>query len=266
MSGSALVREPVGVVAAITPFNFPFMLNMVKIFPAMAAGCSVVLKPHPWTPLNAFEIEVAELPDGVLNVITGHGEVGDEITASAGVDMVTFTGSTATGRRIMSRASATIKRLQLELGGKSAQVILDDVPEQVVRDIGFGAVLVHCGQGCVLQTRLLMPEHLMDAYLEGLQAVKDSIVIGDPRDPRTLLGPLASAEQRIRVESYVESGLEQGARLVTGGRRPAHLSKGHTVQLHCHHAGVASLLGGRQAALCARQCGTHRAEGLENPQ
>ncbi len=230
MAGSALVREPVGVVAAITPFNFPFMLNMVKVFPAMAVGCSVVLKPHPWTPLDAFEIaraaEEAELPPGVLNVITGHGEVGDELTGNPMVDMITFTGSTATGRRIMARAAETIKRLQLELGGKSAQVVLDDVPEAVARSIGFGAVLTHCGQGCVLQTRLLMPESLMNAYLEGVKAAAEQVVIGDPRDPATTLGPLIREQQRQRVHGYVESGLAEGAELITGGRKPEHLQKG----------------------------------------
>ena len=122
MAGHALVREPVGVVGAITPFNFPFMLNVVKTAPALAAGCTVVLKPHPWTPLDAFLIaqaaEEAGLPPGVLNVITGHGEVGDEMTSNPLVDMVAFTGSTATGRRIMANGAGTMKRLQLELGGK----------------------------------------------------------------------------------------------------------------------------------------------------
>ena len=122
MSGTALLREPVGVVGAITPFNFPFMLNVVKVAPALAAGCTVVLKPHPWTPLDAFMIaqaaEEAGLPPGVLNVITGHAEVGDEMTTSPLVDMIAFTGSTATGRRIMANGAATMKRLQLELGGK----------------------------------------------------------------------------------------------------------------------------------------------------
>jgi len=230
MAGSALVREPVGVVAAITPFNFPFMLNMVKVFPAMAVGCPVVLKPHPWTPLDAFEIaraaQEAELPPGVLNVITGHAEVGEELTGHAGVDMITFTGSTATGRRIMSRAGEQIKRVQLELGGKSAQIVLDDVPEAVVRSLGFGAVLVHCGQGCALQTRLLMPEHLMDAYLEGVKEAAGQITVGDPRDPKTTLGPLIREQQRQRVHGYVTAGIEAGAELVTGGRIPEHLDKG----------------------------------------
>ena len=145
MAGSALFREPVGVVGAITPFNFPFMLNVVKVAPALAAGCTVVLKPHPWTPLDAFLIaqaaEEAGIPPGVLNVITGHGEVGDEMTTNAMVDMVAFTGSTATGRRIMANGAGTMKRLQLELGGKSAQVVLDDVSEDYARSIGFGSGL-----------------------------------------------------------------------------------------------------------------------------
>jgi len=230
MSGSALVREPVGVVAAITPFNFPFMLNLVKVMPAMAVGCSVVLKPHPWTPLDAFEIaraaDEAGIPPGVLNVITGHADVGDELTGNPLVDMITFTGSTATGRRIMSRAGEGIKRVQLELGGKSARVFLDDVPEDYVRAHGFGAMLTHCGQGCALQTRLLIPERLLDAYLDGVRAIAPAIRIGDPRDPESQLGPLISEQQRARVEDYVASGIDQGATLVTGGKRPDGFKKG----------------------------------------
>ncbi len=230
MAGSALVREPVGVVAAITPFNFPFMLNVVKVFPSLAVGCTVVLKPHPWTPLDAFEIakaaEEAGLPPGVLNVITGHAEVGDELSGNPQIDMITFTGSTATGRRIMSRAGEQIKRVQLELGGKSAHVILDDVTEDFAAKIGFGAVLVHCGQGCAIQTRLLLPERLMNAYLAGVKALAPSIKIGDPRDPTTVLGPLIREQQRERVEGYVKSGLEQGATLITGGKRPARPAQG----------------------------------------
>lgn len=235
MAGSALVREPVGVVAAITPFNFPFMLNMVKAFPAMAVGCSVVLKPHPWTPLDAFEIaraaEEADIPPGVFNVITGGAEVGDELSGNPGVDMITFTGATATGKRIMARAADQIKRVKLELGGKSAQVLLDDVPEAVVRNIGFGMALVHCGQGCALTTRLLVPEHLMAAYLEGVHAMKSQIVIGDPADdPKINLGPLIREQQREGVHGYVQSGIEQGATLVTGGERTHYKGKGFFYQ------------------------------------
>jgi len=230
MSGNALVREPIGVVAAITPFNFPFMLNVVKVAPALAAGCTVVLKPHPWTPLDAMLIaEVAAeagIPPGVLNVITGHGEVGDELTSNPMVDMVTFTGSTATGRRIMASAAATVKRVQLELGGKSATVVLGDVGEDYARSIGFGQVLMHCGQGCVLHTRVLLPERLLDAYKEGLDAMRPLITIGDPRSESTVLGPLIREQQRERVEGYVASGLEQGAELLCGGKRPEGFDKG----------------------------------------
>jgi acyl-CoA reductase-like NAD-dependent aldehyde dehydrogenase len=230
LSGSAIIREPIGVVAAITPFNFPFMLNVVKVAPALAVGCTVVLKPHPWTPLDAMMIAgaaaEADIPPGVLNVITGHGEVGDELTSNPMVDMVTFTGSTATGRRIMASAAPTVKRVQLELGGKSASIVLGDVGEDHARTIGFGQVLMHCGQGCVLHTRLLLPEHLLDAYREGLEAMRPLITIGDPRNESTVLGPLIREEQRQRVEGYVTSGLEQGAELVCGGKRPVGLEKG----------------------------------------
>ena len=231
LGGSAIVREPIGVVAAITPFNFPFMLNVVKVAPALAVGCTVVLKPHPWTPLDAMMIaEVAAeagIPPGVLNVITGHGDVGDELTSNPMVDMVTFTGSTATGRRIMASASGTVKKVQLELGGKSATVVLGDVGEDYARSVGFGQVLMHCGQGCVLHTRLLLPEHLLDAYKEGLEAMRPMITIGDPRNESTVLGPLIREQQRERVEGYVASGLEQGAELLCGGKRPDGMEKGY---------------------------------------
>jgi acyl-CoA reductase-like NAD-dependent aldehyde dehydrogenase len=230
VGGSAILREPVGVVAAITPFNFPFMLNVVKVAPALAVGCTVVLKPHPWTPLDAMMIAeaaaAAGIPPGVLNVITGHVEVGDELTSNPMVDMVTFTGSTATGRRIMASAAPTVKKLALELGGKSAQVVLGDVSEEHARSIGFGAVLTHCGQGCVLQTRLLLPEHLLDAYREGVAATYPTITIGDPRDPGTVLGPLIREQQRERVEGYVRSAHDQGAELLCGGRRPEGIDTG----------------------------------------
>jgi aldehyde dehydrogenase (NAD+) len=140
--------------------------------------------------------------------------------------MVAFTGSTATGRRILANGAPTMKRVQLELGGKSAQVILDDVLEDYVRSVAFGSVLVHCGQGCILATRLLLPEHLLDAYKDGLTAAVPTVKIGDPRDPTTVLGPLIREQQRQRVEGYVDSGTEQGAELLTGGKRPAGFDKG----------------------------------------
>jgi acyl-CoA reductase-like NAD-dependent aldehyde dehydrogenase len=230
MGGNGLFREPIGVVAAITPFNFPFMLNVVKVAPALAVGCTVVLKPHQWTPLDAMLIAdaaaEADIPPGVLNVICGGPEVGEELTTSPLVDMVTFTGSTATGKRIMTAASDTMKKLQLELGGKSAHIMLGDVTEDHARSYGFGMVVLHCGQGCALPTRLLMPEHLLPAYLEGLEAVKSFITIGDPAVETNFLGPLIREQQRARVEGLVQSGIEQGAEVITGGKRPEGLDKG----------------------------------------
>jgi acyl-CoA reductase-like NAD-dependent aldehyde dehydrogenase len=230
MAGHAVVREPVGVVAAITPFNFPFFLNIVKVLPALAAGCTVVLKPHQWTPLDAYEIakaaQDAELPAGVLNVISGGAEVGAEMTSHPMVDMVTFTGSTPTGRAIMAAAAPTVKRLQLELGGKSASIVLDDVPESHVAGMGILTSMIHAGQGCALQTRLLLPEHLLDAYVEGAKNSLSWLKVGDPRESGTLIGPLIREQQRQRVESYVQAGIDEGAELVFGGKRPEHLSKG----------------------------------------
>jgi aldehyde dehydrogenase (NAD+) len=230
MSGGAILREPVGVVGAITPFNFPFMLNVVKTAPALAAGCTVVLKPHPWTPLDAFLIaqsaEEAGVPTGVFNVITGHAEVGEELTTNPLVDMITMTGSTATGKRIMEAGAQSMKRLHLELGGKSAQVVLDDVGEDYARSIGFGAVLTHCGQGCVLQTRLLLPEHLLEAYKEGVQAALGGVKIGGPSDPEANLGPLIREQQRARVEALVQSGMDEGAEVLCGAKRPDGFDKG----------------------------------------
>ena len=230
VGGSALFREPVGLVGAITPFNFPFMLNTVKSAPALAAGCTVVLKPHPWTPLDAMLIaqaaEEAGLPPGVFNVVVGHVDVGEELTTSPMVDMITMTGSTATGKRIMAAGAPTMKRLHLELGGKSAQVVLDDCTEDYARSIGFGAVLTHCGQGCVLQTRLLLPEHLLDAYKDGIDAALAGVRIGDPADPNITLGPLIREQQRLRVEGLVKSGIDEGAEVVCGAKRPDGLDKG----------------------------------------
>ena len=157
MGGRIIVREPIGVVGAITPFNFPFMLDMWKVAPALAVGCTVVLKPHPWTPLQSFVIaqaaEEACIPPGVLNVVVGDADIGDELTGSPLVDCIGFTGSTATGKRILERAASTVKKVQLELGGKSAQVVLPDVPPEIVATLGASGVITHCGQGCVLPTR-----------------------------------------------------------------------------------------------------------------
>ncbi|MDV6271418.1 aldehyde dehydrogenase family protein [Rhodococcus globerulus] len=230
IGGSAVVREPAGVVAVITPFNFPFQLNLFKTIPAIAAGCTVVLKPHPWTPLDAYEIARAAtdagVPPGVVNVVTGGAEIGNVLTSSPYVDVVTFTGSTNTGRHIMANAASTIKRVKLELGGKSARVVLGDVSEEYAATIGFADVLAHCGQACVVQSRLLLPERLREAYVSGVQSAYDEVRIGDPRDPTTTLGPLIRSQQRDRVEKLVQSGVDEGATVLVGGKRPEHLSRG----------------------------------------
>ncbi|OBH64933.1 aldehyde dehydrogenase [Mycobacterium colombiense] len=230
LGGTVVVREPVGVVGVITPFNFPFSINLQKCLPALAVGCTVVLKPHPWTPMNALELArvgaEAGIPPGVFNVVVGGSEVGEELSTNPLVDMIAFTGSTATVKRIREVSARTMKRAQLELGGKSAHVVLDDVTESDVAGIGFGQVLMHSGQACVAASRLLLPEHLLDPYVEGVKAMVPNLTIGDPRDPATVVGPLIREQQRQRVEDYVQSALEEGATLVVGGQRPAHLSRG----------------------------------------
>jgi aldehyde dehydrogenase (NAD+) len=230
IGGQMIVREPVGVVGAITPFNFPFFMNALKASCALAAGCSVVLKPHPWTPLNAFELakaaEEAGLPPGVLNVVVGGADVGEEITTSPKVDMIAFTGSTATGKHIREVSSSTLKRVQLELGGKSAQIVLDDTPEEHVAQMGLRSVIGHAGQVCVTLSRLLLPERYLDAFIEGAKATTPSLTVGPTRDPATVVGPLIREQQRARVEGLVQSGIDEGATLVVGGKRPEGLDKG----------------------------------------
>jgi aldehyde dehydrogenase (NAD+) len=243
IGGTVVVREPVGVVGIITPFNFPFSINLQKCLPALAVGCSVVLKPHPWTPMNALELarisEEAGIPPGVFNVVVGGGEVGEELSTNPLVDMIAFTGSTETGKRIREVSARTMKRAQLELGGKSAHIVLDDVTEADVAAIGFGQVLMHSGQACIAASRLLLPEHLLDSYVEGVAAMAPNLTIGDPRDPSTVVGPLIREQQRQRVESYVQSAHDEGATLVVGGKRPAHLTKGFfyepTAFVNCHN-------------------------------
>lgn len=231
ISGSAILREPAGVVAGITPFNWPFLQACIKSAPALAAGCTVVLKPHPFTPLSAMLVaqaaEEAELPPGVLNVVPGEVAVGEALSTSPLVDMVAVTGSTANGRAIMAAASATVKKVQLELGGKSAQVVLNDVSEEYVRSIGFGNVLIHCGQSCGAWSRLLLPERFLDAYKDGLDEARAQIQVGDPADSRTTLGPLIRDSQRQRVDELVRAGIDEGAEVLCGAMRPGHLTKGY---------------------------------------
>ncbi|MFN2560498.1 MAG: aldehyde dehydrogenase [Jatrophihabitans sp.] len=219
-------REAVGVVAAITPWNFPNQINLAKIGPALAAGNTVVLKPAPDTPWIAAELgrlaaEHTDLPAGVFNVITSPEHVaGAMLTSDPRVDLVSFTGSTATGRAVMASAAGTLKRVFLELGGKSAAVVLDD------GDLGAGAglaaysVCVHAGQGCALTTRLIVPRARYDEAVAVAARTMQHIKVGDPTDPATVCGPLINSVQRDRVEGYLALARAEGGRFAVGGTRP----------------------------------------------
>jgi aldehyde dehydrogenase (NAD+) len=231
-----LWREAAGVVAAITPWNFPLQINIAKVAPALAAGCSVILKAAPETPWTATFIgriaaERTDMPPGVLNVLASSDRAGpgELLAAHPQVDVVSFTGSTATGRRVMASAAATVKRVFLELGGKSATIVLDDADFSSALLAGF-AVCYHAGQGCAIPTRLLLPR---PRYAEGVEFLKAAFAqhrYGDPFGPGQIMGPLISAAQLTRVLEYVEIGKREGARLVCGGKRPAHLKRGYYLE------------------------------------
>ena len=235
-SARRVVREPVGVVGAITPWNFPFMLNLSKVIPALAAGNTVVLKPAPDTPWSATHIgklvaEYTDIPAGVFNIVTSGdaANVGEMLTADPRVDMISFTGSTVIGKRIMARGAETLKRVFLELGGKSANIVLDDA--DIAAQCGGGAmVCMHGGQGCAITTRMLLPRSRYDEGVELLKTAFENWSYGDPNDAANLQGPLISARQRERVLSHIEKAKADGARLLVGGGRPAHLEKGFYVE------------------------------------
>lgn len=228
-------REPVGVVGAITPWNFPLYLNLCKLGPALASGCTVVLKPAPDTPwcattLGRLILEKTDIPPGVVNIVAGSDHMlGEMLATDPRVDAITFTGSTATGRRVMACASSTVKKVFLELGGKSATIMLDDADLEKSL-AGINMVCTHAGQGCAITTRLLLPR---SRYEEGVECAKrsfESLAYGDPSNPAHLQGPLVSATQRDRVLGHIAKAKAEGARLVTGGSRPGHLPKGYYVE------------------------------------
>jgi aldehyde dehydrogenase (NAD+) len=230
------VREPAGVVAAITPFNYPFLLNIQKIGPAMAAGCTVVLKPTEYTCLDAAKIaqiidEETEIPPGVFNLLLGaKADVGEVLCSHPAVDQITFTGSTTTGRRVMRAASETVKKVTLELGGKSANIIFADADLDRALAGDCALVIRHCGQGCGHLSRVLIEDPIYDEVLERMTARARAVVVGDPADPRTEMGPLVSRSQWDRVKAYIDSGVEQEARLVIGGDRPAGFDRGYFME------------------------------------
>jgi aldehyde dehydrogenase (NAD+) len=229
-------KEAAGVVAAITPWNFPLQINIAKVAPALAAGCTVILKAAPETPWTATFIgriaaEHTEMPAGVLNVLTSsdRSAIGELLVSDPRVDLVSFTGSTATGRRVMAAAAATVKRVFLELGGKSATIVLDDADFSSALLAGL-AVCYHAGQGCAIATRLLLPRRRYAEGIDFLQAAFARLPYGDPHAPGQIMGPLVSARQQARVLEYIELGRREGARLVCGGRRPPQLARGYYVE------------------------------------
>jgi acyl-CoA reductase-like NAD-dependent aldehyde dehydrogenase len=236
IGNSLVVREPVGVVGAITPWNYPLHQIAAKVAPAMTAGCTVVLKPSEVTPLNAYILaEIMEevgVPAGVFNLVSGVGPVvGEAIAGHPGIDMVSFTGSTAAGRRVSEVASATVKRVALELGGKSPNIILDDADLETAVVDGIKKCYLNSGQTCSALTRMLVPREKL-AIVEAIAAAAvEQTPVGDPFDPGTALGPLVSEVQRERVRSYINKGVEEGARLVVGGAEPPEgLEKGYYVR------------------------------------
>lgn len=229
-------KEPIGVVGVITPWNFPFEIVLNKIGPILAMGNTCVLKPAPDTPWNATRIgriiaEHTDIPPGVINIVPSSDHlVGEVISTSPLVDMVAFTGSTATGRRIMAAAAETVKPTFLELGGKSVYLVLDEDGDISAPVGGSAFICMHAGQGCAMPTRLLVPNSRYDEAVEIVKAAMEKNKYGDPTDPSVLQGPLVSKKQHDRVLGYIDKGQQEGARLVTGGGVPKHLPKGYFVE------------------------------------
>jgi betaine-aldehyde dehydrogenase len=227
---SRVRREPVGVVAAVIPWNVPLFIAINKLAPAFLAGCTVILKPAPETPIDALLLaEIfaeAGLPEGVLSVLPAGREVGEYLVTHPGIDKVSFTGSTAAGRRVGALAAERLKRCSLELGGKSAAIVLEDADLAAAGGMLAMGGLMNSGQACVAQTRILAPRSRYDEVVEAVVAASAAMKVGDPSDAETQLGPLVAERQRDRVEGYIAKGKSEGARLVLGGGRPAGLDKG----------------------------------------
>ncbi len=226
-----LVREPVGVVAAIVPWNGPLGLATFKVAPALLAGCTVILKAAPETPLDAYIMaEVAEeigLPPGVFNVVVAHRPASEHLVRNPGVDKVAFTGSSVAGRKIASIVAERMGRYTMELGGKSAAIVLDDMDvETAVKSLAGGLCMLS-GQACAALTRVIVPRHRHDEFVDSFAAVLAALKPGDPYDPASNLGPLAMARQFERVQGYVDKGKAEGARLIVGGGRPPGLDRGY---------------------------------------
>jgi aldehyde dehydrogenase (NAD+) len=236
IGNSLVVREPVGVVGAITPWNYPLHQICAKVAPAVAAGCTVVLKPSEVTPLNAFilaeVIESVGLPAGVFNLVCGYGPVvGEAMSAHPGIDMISFTGSTRAGRQVAANAAQTVKRVALELGGKSPNVILDDADLQKAVVDGVQKCFLNSGQTCSALTRMIVPRDKLPMVEEIARQTAEAYTIGGPFEEGSTLGPIVSETQRERVRSYIEKGIEEGAKLLTGGAEaPEGRDTGYFVQ------------------------------------
>lgn len=231
-----LVREAVGVVGAITPWNFPHQINLAKLGPALAAGNTVVLKPAPDTPwcaavLGELIADCTDIPPGVVNIVTSseHG-LGALLAKDPRVDMVSFTGSTATGRSVMADGAATIKRMFLELGGKSAFIVLDDADLAAASSVSAFTASMHAGQGCAITTRLVVPRARYDEAVAIAAGTMSSIKPGDPDDARTVCGPLISQRQRDRVQGYLDLAIAEGGTFACGGGRPAGRQVGYFIE------------------------------------
>ncbi|QZT63095.1 aldehyde dehydrogenase [Mycolicibacterium austroafricanum] len=229
-----VVREPVGVVGAVTAWNVPFFLAANKLGPALLAGCTVVLKPAAETPLSVFAMAEmfveAGLPEGVLSIVPGGPETGQALTANPNLDKYTFTGSSGVGKEIAKIAADKLKPCTLELGGKSAAIILEDADLDSTLPMLVFSGLMNSGQACVGQTRILAPRSRYDEVVEKLAAAAAGMAPGLPDNPAAMIGPLISEKQRDRVEGYIKKGIEEGARVVTGGGRPEGLDSGWYVQ------------------------------------
>jgi aldehyde dehydrogenase (NAD+) len=227
-------REPWGVAALVSAYNFPLLLNLCKVGPALAAGCTAVLKPAPATPLQALVLaEVAEeagLPPGVLNVVTGGVDAGIELTTNPDVDIVSFTGSDDVGRAVYEQAARSLKKVVLELGGKSATILCDDADIDRALPSIVGGIVTQAGQGCALLTRTLVHPSRRDELVDKVVDALGKVVVGDPAQPGTTMGPLISAAQRNKVESLIARGLAEGATIAMGGGRPTEMSRGFFVE------------------------------------
>jgi len=234
-AGTTLLRyEPLGVVAAMTPWNFPHTLNVMKLGAALAAGNTLVLKPSPLTPLAGLALarlidDETDIPPGVVNVVTPSSvEASRILSLDPRVDMVSFTGSSAVGRDVMAGAATTMKRILLECGGKSASILLDDVEltDDLLERLLFEGCTLHAGQACILNSRLLVPDTLHDDVVDRLAALARNVTVGDPSDEAVGMGPLISREHLERVEGFVRRAESDGAKIVAGGRRPKGVDRG----------------------------------------